>query len=69
MEGRKLDWLIDALREPLVELANIVGLALLAAATARLRGKQRRAHAALRHEGLLPPVNKPSSSDLNTPLV
>ncbi len=50
-----MPWLIDALREPAVELANLVGTALLALLVGRLRGKQRRAHAVLRRDGALPP--------------
>ena len=59
--GRRKDmfsWLIDALREPAAQLVNLLGLALVAAATARVRGKQKRAHEQLRESGALPP--KPS---------
>jgi hypothetical protein len=67
-----MEWLIVALREPLVEAANLlvtVGLGLL---VARLRGRQRRAHDELRREGLLPPLasrflNSSSSTPPPTP--
>lgn len=59
---RRMEWLIAALREPLVEAANLLLTVGLAALVARLRGKQRRAHDRLREEGLLPPVSKSSSS-------
>ncbi len=50
-----MPWLIDALREPVTELANLVGTALLAVLVGRLRGRQRRAHDVLRRDGALPP--------------
>jgi hypothetical protein len=49
-------WLIDALREPAVELVQLVGLAAIAALTARIRVRQKRAHDGLRESGVLPPV-------------
>ena len=36
-----MSWLIDAVREPAAQLINLFGLALVGAATARLRGKHR----------------------------
>jgi hypothetical protein len=54
-EQENMEWLIVALREPLVELAELGVLAALAAVTARLRVKQRRAHDQLRKGGQLPP--------------
>jgi hypothetical protein len=58
-----MDWLTDALREPLVEVVNLVGLVFLAAVTRRLRKRQRRAHDVLRADGALPPLDsRPSSS-------
>jgi hypothetical protein len=50
-----MEWLIVALREPLVELAELVVLSVLAAVTARLRARQRIAHDRLRNDGRLPP--------------
>ena len=56
-ERRKgmVSWLIEALREPAAQLVNLIGLGLVAAATARIRGKQKRAHDQLRENGALPP--------------
>jgi hypothetical protein len=50
-----MEWLIVVLREPLVELAELVVLTVLAAVTARLRARQRVAHDRLRSDDLLPP--------------
>jgi hypothetical protein len=50
-----MEWLFDALRAPLAELLEVVVLAVLGVVTARLRGRQRRAHDQLRSDGRLPP--------------
>jgi hypothetical protein len=60
-----MEWLIDALRAPLAELLEVVGLAALALVTARLRAKQKRAHDQLRNDGVLPPRG-PSGSLSNS---
>lgn len=57
------EWLIDALRAPGVELVNLLGLALLAALQARIRGKQRGLREELRQLDVLP--SKPS--ELSSP--
>jgi hypothetical protein len=62
-----MEWLIDALRAPLAELLEVAVLAALALVTARLRGKQKRAHDRLRSEGLLPPARSASSSSSRKP--
>lgn len=50
-----MEWLVDLLREPAVELLNLGATALVAVLAARIRAKQRRAHDVLRHDGVLPP--------------
>lgn len=60
-----MEWLIDALRDPLAEVVNLAATVLLAAVVARIRGKQRRVNEELRENGLLPPAHpgsKPSGS-------
>lgn len=64
-----MEWLIDALREPLAELAELLVLGVLTVVTARIRQRQKAAHEGLRQSGVLPPkgsVGRNSSSDLNT---
>lgn len=61
-----LEWLIVALREPAAQLVQLVGLALLAAAQQRIRGKQKRLRVELREVGVLPD-NRLSGSSSNTP--
>jgi hypothetical protein len=61
-----MEWLIVALREPLVEAVNLVVTVGLAWLVARLRGKQRRAHAELQREGYLPQDNRSSNSSSST---
>ncbi len=57
-------WLIDALREPGLELVNLLGLALLAAVQARIRGKQNRLRDELRQADVLP--HRPLGSSSRT---
>jgi hypothetical protein len=60
-------WLIDALRAPGVELVNLLGLALLAAVTQRLRGKQKHLRVELQALDVLPPKSSESSSLTRAP--
>lgn len=65
-----MEWLIEGLREPLAELAELLVLAVLTVVTARIRGRQKAAHEGLRRSGVLPPLadgNRPCESSSNTP--
>jgi hypothetical protein len=67
-----MEWLIDALREPAAELLNLVGLALLALVTQRVRARGKRVEAAVAANGHPPAVPPPrarrrSKSSSNTP--
>jgi hypothetical protein len=60
MKGN-MEWLTVALREPLVEVLNLVVLSVLAVVTQRLRARQSRAHDQLRADGALPPRGQSGS--------
>jgi hypothetical protein len=60
-----MEWLIEGLRAPLVEVAELLVLGVLAAVTARVRGRQRRVHDELHQAGRLGPGSKRSKSSLS----
>lgn len=70
-----MEWLTDALREPVAELAEVAVISALAVLTARIRGRQKRAHRELQDRGVLarpdapapPPANRSFESSSNTP--